>query len=408
MHIFGKLLPLQPIPLYKLFVLIMDLVVGIGGDTGAILHFIVSKSYIIVYYRIKIKNLFYICSMRNQVYNLSIDINWQLINLISQIDRFDAQWTSIEKREGQSLKQLKSIATVRSVGASTRIEGAKLSDKEVEILLNNIEITKLEDRDSQEVVGYFNVMDLISEFYQGMAVSENELKNLHNILMKHSDKDAWHRGNYKKFSNIVEATMPDGTKQMIFQTTPEGFPTQDAMQNLIEWYNTDSETHPLVKSALFAYEFVSIHPFQDGNGRLSRLISTLLLLKNGYKWIQYVSFEHEIESRKTEYYGVLRNCQAQRPNENITEWIHFFFDALLNIQQQLLRKLEYQGLKSQLSPRENTILLFIEENPGCKSGEIAKKLDIPNPSVKKILSDLVTKNLVQKYGVGPGTNYAIK
>lgn len=144
------------------------------------------------------------------------------------------------------------------------------------------------------------------------------------------------------------------------------------------------------------------------NEKSSRLITTLLLLKNGYKWIQYVSFEHEIESRKTEYYAVLRNCQAQRPNENITEWIHFFFSALLNIQKQLLRKLEYQGLKSQLSPRESTILLFIEENPGCKSGEIAKKLDIPNPSVKKILSDLVTKNLVQKYGVGPGTNYAIK
>lgn len=103
---------------------------------------------------------------------------------------------------------------------------------------------------------------------------------------------------------------------------------------LIDWYLTDNETHPLVKCALFAYEFVSIHPFQDGNGRLSRLHSTLLLLKQGYKWIQYVSFEHEIESRKTEYYRVLRSCQAQRPNEDVTEWIRFFFDALGNIQKQ--------------------------------------------------------------------------
>lgn len=346
--------------------------------------------------------------MKDRIHSLYIDINWQLINTISQIDRFDAQWTTIEKREGQSLKQLKSIATVRSVGASTRIEGSRLSDKEVEVLLKNIEITKLEDRDSQEVVGYFNVLDLISDVYSDIEITENELKNLHNLLMKYSTKDDWHKGDYKQFSNAVQATMLDGSKQLIFQTTPEGFPTQDAMRRLVEWYNSDKDIHPLVKSALFAYEFVSIHPFQDGNGRLSRLISTLLLLKNGYKWIQYVSFEHEIENQKNEYYRVLRNCQAQRPNEDITEWIYFFFNALLNIQKQLIKKLEYQGLKSELSPRENTILLFIENNPGCKSGEISKKLEIPNPSIKKILSSLVAKNLIQKYGVGPGTNYAIK
>ncbi len=266
--------------------------------------------------------------MKNQVFNLFIDVNWQLINLISQIDRFDAQWTTIEKREGQSLKQLKSIATVRSVGASTRIEGSRLSDKEVEVLLENIDITKIEDRDSQEVVGYFNVLDLISDVYSDIEITESGLKNLHNLLMKYSTKDDWHKGDYKQFSNAVQATMPDGSKQVIFQTTPEGFPTQDAMRRLVEWYNSDKDTHPLVKSALFAYEFVSIHPFQDGNGRLSRLISTLLLLKNGYNWIQYVSFEHEIENRKTDYYRVLRNCQAQRPNEDITEWIHFFFSSL--------------------------------------------------------------------------------
>ena len=337
-----------------------------------------------------------------------IEINWQLISWISQIDRFDAKWTNIEKREGQSLKQLKSIATVRSVGASTRIEGAKLSDKEVEVLLENINITKLEDRDSQEVVGYFNVMDLISEVHLDIEITENELKNLHNLLMKQSEKDAWHKGNYKQFSNAVEARLPDGTRKLIFQTTPEGFPTQEAMRSLVDWYNTDNETHPLVKSALFAYEFLSIHPFQDGNGRLSRLISTLLLLKNGYKWIQYVSLEHEIENRKTEYYNVLRSCQSQRPNENVTEWISFFFNALLNIQQQLLEKLDKQGLKSALSPRENSVLIFIENNPGCKRSEIVQRLNIPVPTVKRILVDFVQKNLIHKYGIGAGTNYAIK
>jgi len=346
--------------------------------------------------------------MENKVHTFTINIDWELIRLISQIDRFDASWTSIEKKEGQTLKQLKSVATVRSVGASTRIEGSKMSNEEVGVLLKVIDITKIEDRDSQEVVGYFETLDLISDSYDDISITENSLKNLHNILLKHSEKDGWHKGDYKQHSNAVEAQLPDGTKQIIFKTTDAGFPTEDAMRQLIDWYKKDNETHPLVKSALFVYDFVSIHPFQDGNGRLSRLISSLLLLKHGYNWIQYVSFEHEIESRKTEYYRVLRNCQSQRPNENVTEWVKFFFGALNNIQQQLMRKLEFQGVETKLSPREKSILTFISNHAGCKSGEIAKRLGIPSPTIKRILPELIEKKLIERHGIGPGTNYSLR
>ena len=345
--------------------------------------------------------------MENTVHTFRIDIDWDLIRQISLIDRFDASWTSIEKKEGQSLKQLKSIATVRSVGASTRIEGSKMSDEEVEVLLKEIDITKIKDRDSQEVIGYFETLDLISESYQDIEIKESSLKNLHNILLKLCTKDEWHKGDYKQHSNAVEAKMPDGTSRIIFRTTEAGLPTQDAMRTLIDWYDSDNKTHPLVKCALFAYDLVSIHPFQDGNGRLSRLISTLLLLKHGYKWIQYVSFEHEIENRKTEYYRVLRSCQTQRPNENVTEWILFFFDALKNIQEQLIKKLEVRGVEAKLSPKEKSIVTFISNNAGCKSGEIAKKLGIPSPTVKRILPDLIDKKLIERHGIGPGTNYSI-
>lgn len=344
--------------------------------------------------------------MSNNVYNFNIDIDWRLIGIISQIDRFDATWSSIEKREGQSLKQLKSIATVLSVGASTRIEGSKLTDEEVDLLLQNIDITKLEDRDSQEVVGYFETFDTISESYSEINITESNLKYLHNILMRFNKKDEWHKGEYKKHSNAVEANYPDGTKQIIFETTPAGFQTEDAMRNLIDWYNSDNETHPLVKCALFTYEFLSIHPFQDGNGRLSRLISSLLLLKNGYSWIQYISLEHEIETRKPDYYRVLRNCQTQRPNENVTEWTTFFFDAIMNVQSKLLKKLELSGNQSQLSPKEKSIITYIENHAGCKSSEISTKLNIPNPTVKRLLTNLVNMKLITKHGTGPGTNYS--
>ena len=346
--------------------------------------------------------------MENNVYNFKIDIDWKLINVISLIDRFDASWTSVERKESQSLKQLKAIATVRSVGASTRIEGSRMSDEEVDQLLKKTDIAKLEDRDEQEVVGYFETLDIISESYVDIEITENNIKNLHNMLMKYSIKDQWHKGNYKQHSNAVEAKLTNGTKQIVFQTTEAGFPTVDAMRNLIEWYASDKTTPLLVKCALFTYEFLSIHPFQDGNGRLSRLISSLLLLKNGYNWIQYVSFEHEIENRKLEYYRVLRSCQSNRPNENVSDWANFFFDALKNIQEQLMQKLKTSGIEMQLSPREKAIITFIANRPGCKSGNIANKLGIPSPTVKRILTELVGKNQIEKHGIGPGTNYSIK
>ena len=275
-------------------------------------------------------------------------------------------------------------------------------------MLKNIDITKLTDRDSQEVVGYFDVLDLISESYENITITENNIKSLHNSLMKYSTKDEWHKGDYKQHTNAVEATFVDGTRQIIFQTTEAGFATEDAIRQLIEWYNSETEVHTLIKCAAVVYEFLSIHPFQDGNGRLSRLLSTLLLLKNGYKWIQYVSFEHEIESRKSEYYQALRACQAQRPNEDITIWINFFLNALRNIQMQLMKKLEQSGIETQLSPREKGIITLIQNYSGLKSGEIAEKLKIPNPTVKRILAALQGKGIIEKQGSGRGTSYLSK
>lgn len=327
---------------------------------------------------------------------------------ISQLDRFDASWTAIERREGKTLNQLKSIATVRSVGASTRIEGSKMTNEEVEVLIRNISISKLEERDQQEVAGYFEALELITESYREISITVTNLKHLHKTLMRHSDKDAWHRGDFKQHSNVVEANNPDGSKRVVFQTTDPGFATSDSMSKLVDWYNNDKQTTPIIKAAVFVYDFLSIHAFQDGNGRLSRLLGTLLLLKYGYSWIQYVSFEHEIESRKTEYYRVLMECQQQRPGEEVSPWVDFFVDCMLNIQQQLSDKLETQKKSDRLAPREKMIYSFVENHPGSGSGEIAEKLDIPLPTVKRILSDMVNNKQLLQIGVGKATNYMIE
>lgn len=342
------------------------------------------------------------------VYNLKLNLNWAVISQLSKIDRFDASWSAIERKEGQSLKQLKSIATVRSVGASTRIEGSKMNDEEVDKLLSDFSVDKLQDRDSQEVTGYFEVLNEISDAYQEIQITENELKGLHNLMLKQSQKDEWHKGDYKQHSNSVKATAADGSTKVVFQTTPPGYETEDAMRNLVQWYSADQEIHPIIKSAIFSYEFVTIHPFQDGNGRMSRLLSNLLLLKNGYKWIQYVSFEHEIENRKSEYYKHLRHCQAQRPHEDVSTWVMFFMDALINIQDHLMKKLERSGIESNLNPREKSILTLISNYPGIKSGIISEKLNVPNPTTKKILKRLYEANLIEKHSIGRGTNYTIR
>jgi Fic family protein len=345
--------------------------------------------------------------MNNKIHTFSLGLDFKLMNELSSIDRFGGSWSIIEKREGrQTLKQLKSIATVASVGASTRIEGSKMTNEEVKALIfDNIKIEKLVERDQQEVIGYFSVLDIISESYRDIEISESSLMNLHNILMKYSEKDQWHKGKYKQLSNSVEATNPDGTKTIIFNTTAPGFPNEEAMRTLIVWYNADNTTPSIIKSAVFVYDFLSIHPFQDGNGRLSRLLGTLLLLKHGYSWIQYVSFEHEIESRKVEYYQVLMDCQQQRPGEDVYSWVIFFLDCLGNIQNKLMKKLDVQKSENQMSPREKMIFSFIDNHPGCKSGEIAEKLKLPLPTVKRILSSMVEGKFLMKYGAGIGTNY---
>lgn len=344
--------------------------------------------------------------MAQKVHTFSLNMDWRLINAISKIDRFDATWSAIEKREGRSLKQLKTIATVRSVGASTRIEGSAMSDEEVGVLIEKLDITKLEDRDAQEVAGYFTTLDLISDSYEEIGITESQIKGLHKTLMQFSKDEEWHRGEYKQHSNSVQATAPEGKKYTIFETISPGFATEDAMRNLIDWYHSDQQTHPLVKSALFCYDFVSIHPFQDGNGRMSRLLASLVLLKNGYKWIEYISFEHEIESKKGEYYRTLMECQRARPNEDVTSWVLFFLECLSNIQDQLMEKLKTQSAPGELSSRDKGILMFIELNNGCRSGDISKKLSIPLPTVKKALAGLVAKGLIEKRGTGPGTHYS--
>ena len=344
--------------------------------------------------------------MKNDLYNFKLELQWKHLEFLRQIEKFELTWTSFQQRENSSLNQLKTLATIQSIGSSTRIEGSKLSNKQVQTLLEKIDISQIEDRDSQEIIGYYNTLDIITKNPSEIRISESTIKNLHKVLLKQSEKDQWHKGKYKQHSNPVQASFPDGSTQIIFRTTEPGYATEDAMKSLIKWFNGRGDINPIVKTATFVYEFLSIHPFQDGNGRLSRLLTTLLLLQKGYNWIEYVSFEHEIESKKKKYYQALRNCQAQRPNENVSEWIEFFLSSLLNLTRKLTKKLEIS--KSTLTPKQKSVYIYICNSPETKVGEIITKTEISRATVKRILKKLIELNMIEMNGKGAGTNYKMK
>jgi len=346
--------------------------------------------------------------------NFDFKTNQQILKLISFIDSFKGKWNIVEQRENLYLKELRKIATIESIGSSTRIEGAQLTNEEIKQLLENMAITKLETRDQQEVIGYYDVLEIIYESYSELPISKSYIQQLHQRLLKYSTKDDRHRGNYKNLSNKVVANYPDGTQKLIFNTT-EPHLVESEMMDLIDWTNKQfelKEIHPLVIIGLFIYEFLSIHPFQDGNGRLSRLLTNLLLLKFDYQFIQYVSFENLIEQKKKIYYEALMDGQKDRYSdiEQINSWIIFFLSSLEILIQRLEQK--YDVFKSKggyLNERQKKIKTFIEKNQPIKISDLTKEFtEITIHTLKKDLQYLKTEQIINSIGKNKGTIYMIK
>lgn len=286
--------------------------------------------------------------------------------MAARIDQFKGKWQQIGNKENRYLKELRSLATIQSIGSSTRIEGATLSNAEVESLLKVTKIKSFKTRDEQEVAGYYEVLELILDQYQFIEISISNIKSLHNQLLKYSDKDEKHKGEFKKFTNKVVATYPDGTQHVIFNTT-EPLLVPREMEEMTAWANRESgnkDFHSLFVIATVIYEFLSIHPFQDGNGRLSRLLTSLLLLREGYDFVQYISFENIIEEKKSAYYRALISGQQYRSTEKeiIDEWVNFFLSCL----EELIQKLEekytrYLQVGGYLNERQRKLLDLIRE-----------------------------------------------
>jgi len=346
--------------------------------------------------------------------NFDFHTNHLILKLISFIDSFKGKWNIVESKENVFLNELRKIATIESIGSSTRIEGAKLSNEEIQKLIGNVKITELKTRDEQEVVGYFDALEIIYENYTNINISKNYIQQLHQILLKYSKKDERHRGIYKNLSNKVVANYPDGTQRVIFKTTAPHL-VEVEMENLIEWTNEhliSKKLHPLIVTGLFIYEFLSIHPFQDGNGRLSRLLTNLLLLKNNYLFIQYVSFENLIEQKKKLYYEALMDAQKDRYSEieRVDKWMLFFLQSIESLIQRLEQKYDvYKSKGCYLNERQKKIKEFISNNQPIKLFDISKSMpEVSINTIKKDLQYMKTLQVIESVGKNKGTVYMLK
>jgi Fic family protein len=343
----------------------------------------------------------------------SIKITSQILSLITEIDEFKGAWRALGQLAPEQLGALKRVATIESIGSSTRIEGSKLSDQEVEALLRNPGIQKFSSRDEQEVAGYAEVMDTVFQHYHEIPLTENYIKQLHRDLLRYSEKDYRHRGEYKKQANHVEAFDANGNSLGIVFETASPFDTAFRMEELVSWANdaiNKKALHPILITSVFIVVFLAIHPFQDGNGRLSRVLTTYLLLSLGYTYVPYSSLESVVEQNKEDYYLALRKTQGTLKEENPDwqPWIIFFLKTLNQQKQKLEVKVEREKLLLGKLPGLSLNILEITKSRGrITISDVVVLSNANRNTIKKHLENLVQTNQLVKHGAGKGTWYSL-
>lgn len=340
-----------------------------------------------------------------------LQITSEILRLIAELDEFKGRWQALGQLAPERLSVLRRVATIESVGSSTRIEGARLSNEEVMQFLSGLEMRSFRSRDEQEVAGYAEVMELVFESFAEITLTENHIRQLHRALLKHSPKDERHRGDYKTMPNHVEAFDAEGKSLGVIFATATPFDTPRLMEALVRWtrHALDvREHHCLLVIAAFLVRFLAIHPFQDGNGRLSRILTTLLLMREGYTYVPYSSLERIIEENKDNYYLSLRRAQSTLDGDesSLCEWILFFLRSLADQKKALERKVEQERLVAPLPPLSERLMEIAREHGRVTTGTGARITGANRNTVKAHLRRLVAEGHLVQQGRGKGTWYS--
>ena len=343
----------------------------------------------------------------------TLNVTNLILGLISELDEFKGAWQAIGRIAPERLSSLRHVATIESIGSSTRIEGAKLSDREVERLLSNLGTQSFANRDEEEVAGYASVMETVFEHSNNIPLSINYVQQLHGQLLKYSAKDARHRGQYKTLSNSVEAFSPEGESLGVIFETASPFDTPRLMDELIHWTNStlgEKSLHPLLVIAIFTVVFLEIHPFQDGNGRLWRILTTLLLLKSGYAYVPYSSLESVIEANKEGYYLALRQTQGtiRTVNPDWQPWVTYFLQSLARQKQKLEAKIKRERLILGDLPEVSLQILELARAHGRVTvSEVEKATGVSRNTIKDHIRKLHKNRQLERHGAGRGTWYSL-
>jgi Fic family protein len=343
----------------------------------------------------------------------TLQITPEFLSLIAEIDEFKGAWRALGTLAPERLNALRHVATVESIGSSTRIEGSKLTDREVEHLLAKLEIKQFCTRDEQEVAGYADVMETIFQAWQDIPFTENHIRQLHRDLLQYSQKDERHRGEYKTIRNDVGAFDEKGNMIGIVFETATPFDTPYRMQQLIAWLNEAREIkrlHPLLIVGIFIVVFLEIHPFQDGNGRLSRILTTLLLLQAGYAYVPYSSLESVIENSKEGYYLALRQTQGGIRSDapNWQPWLLFFLRGLQQQKRRLETKVERERLMLTALPELAVQIMEQAKQHGRVTiGDMIRVTGTSRNTLKEHFRRLVDQGNLIMHGTGKGSWYSL-
>lgn len=344
--------------------------------------------------------------MRNFNYSKIKDKKWdsEILGLVASIYRYQGKQELYLKQRPEELNKLIEIAKIQSTKASNEIEGIVTTSVRLKKLVE--EKTTPRNRNEQEIAGYRDVINIIHDNFDAIPISKNYILQMHKIMYSHMNNPM--AGKTKNVQNYISATYPDGQTEVLF-TPLSPFETPEALDNICSEYNKvigNLELEPLIAIPIFIHDFLCIHPFNDGNGRMSRLLTTLLLYRSGFYVGKYISLEALISKNKPAYYDSLRQAGISwhEENEDVLPFVKYLLGTILAA---------YKAFEDRFSIVEEKLpaIELVRKATLQKLGRFTKQ-DIrelcPSLSVSSIegsLRKLVAEGEIKREGVGRATKY---
>jgi len=333
----------------------------------------------------------------------------RLVTKMSLIDEFKGWWSGRSLPQTAMLERTKERVVEVSARASTQLDGRRPARPQAGRLTRAGTRVAPGEPDAARVAGYADVLRITFDAHREIAFGEALILRFHDMLLKYSSRDKGHRGNYKTaFEDVTRYPERVMEPAALRPTIPHLAAEQ--MKVLAAWAASrlaSAEFHPLLVIAGFVLELLAIRPFADGNGRLSRILTNLLLLQCGYSYVTYASLEKVIADQRTEYYLALRTSQASRnlPSPDITSWLNAFLDALRAQIGDLRAAVDRRPAEGLLSKNQLDALLLLERNGEVTNRFLCIELDIPRDTAKQVLNRLLSLGLVQRIGAGRAIRY---